>query len=842
MFMKLGFKQIFTILTGLFSAINVPAAGIPLLPDDPAVLKGVMPNGMAYYIVSNPSEKGVADFALVQNTGRLTAQSVDVEDAARQALDSLMRVKSPLEYLSRRGTVPGKDGFIQISDDATVFRFQDMMLKGAAVDSTLLMIMDIADRANYAENEFITKWFQPSDQAIVVAGDVDAKSIERKLGNMSLMMPAGRSEQRPEYVRKSPPADDMITENGLTEVSLTLVSKRAPREYMNTVQAEIFEMSFNVLGEAAVEKIRKELKAGDIPFAKVSYNHVCSTSYPYDDTFTLRVSVPEEYSQSAKNIMESVLHDIDTEGLWADDFLLAESKYLISLEDRATRPLKSNREYIDRCISAFLYNAPLASPEERLAFHKSRTVPDTVRLRLFNGIAKALIDRDMPSGKRMLRVSEKVENIQSDDTSSLEREKVRIRLRSVRKEPLSGGVIWTFSNGFKVICKKMPSDRVCYTLALNGGYADIKGLEKGEGAFLSDYFMSGNIDGIAAEDFVKDLNIKGMTMDIKVNISNTLISGHLPSDRMDQLLPALLSVTSGWTADESRFDYWKQCEYLALDALHGSFYSRMTAVDSLMCPDYILSPYKAEGNIADGFTKRAAAYFTDQFSKMNDGALVLVGDIREDNLKKLLLSSVADFKTKETLFRRTIARYQPVTGSATYTTGGKSNNVDIVLSARLPFTMDNYMTAELATMVLQRKLSKLFNDNGLYVSIRHSCRIYPEERFNMLISVSQASYSKDELSSEEMLFFVRTILDEACGISLTADDLQSYKTILKGRIALKMKDPAYWMNAITLRYLDGKDLSTNYAARIDAVTPEKLTAVLSLLEGAGKIEYVTVKE
>ncbi len=840
MFMKLDFRQIFTILTGLFTAMNMPAMDIPLLPDDPAVLKGVMPNGMTYYIVSNPSEKGFADFALVQNTGRLTAQEQGVEEAANQALDSLRRVNSPQEFLSRYEIVPGKDGFIQISDDATIFRFQDMMLKGSAADSTLLLIMDIADRANYAGDEFVAKWCQPSDQAVVIAGDVDAKSIEKKLLNMSLMVPAGVSAQRPEYVRETPPVEDMTTGNGLAEISLTFVSKRSPRGYMNTVQTEIFEMSYNILGELAVDEIRKELKIRNIPFAKVSYSHLCSASYPYDDTFTVRALMPEEYSQSAGDIMKSVLAAIDMEGAGKEEFLLAESKYLLSLEDKAIRPLKDNRECIDRCINAFLYNAPLASAKERLAFHKSRVVPDTVRLRLFSGVAKALIDSNISSDVQVRKAPEKVKDIPSSD--SLVKENVRIRLRSIKKEPVSGGVIWTFSNGLKVIYKNIPSDRIYYTLALNGGYADIKGLEKGEGAFLPDYFMTGDIDGIPAEDFVNDLKIKGMTMDMKFNISNALITGHLPSDRMDLLLPALLSVTGGWTADNSRFDYWKQCEYLALDALQGSFYSRMTAVDSLMCPDYRLSPYKSKGNITDGFSQKASAYFADQFSKMNDGALILVGNIQEDKLKKLLLSSIGDFKTKETLFRRTIARYQPVSGSSAYTVPGKSDNIDIVLSTRLPFTMDNYMTAELATMVMYKKLSKLFNDNGLYITIRHSCRIYPEERFNMVISVSRASYSKDELSSEDMLFFARTILDEARNISLTADDLKAYKAILKGRLAQKMKDPAYWLNAITLRYLDGKDLSTNYAARIDAVTPEKVTALLSLLPAASRIEYVTVKE
>ena len=57
-----------------------------------------------------------------------------------------------------------------------------------------------------------------------------------------------------------------------------------------------------------------------------------------------------------------------------------------------------------------------------------------------------------------------------------------------------------------------------------------------------------------------------------------------------------------------------------------------------------------------------------------------------------------------------------------------------------------------------------------------------------------------------------------------------------------MKDPSYWVDAIVLRYLDGKDLSTGYASKIDSVTPAKVQAVLNMLDTGCKIEYVTSKK
>jgi hypothetical protein len=147
--MKSGFRQIFTLLTLLLFSITVPAQDIPVLPDDPSVLKGVMPNGMSYYLISNAGVAGVADFALVQRTGRKTAPdsiaSRSVE-AARESLAYLPRLKdsSPHSYLSRHGVAPGNEGYVKVTDDATIFRFRDVTLSGTEVlDSTILVLMDM---------------------------------------------------------------------------------------------------------------------------------------------------------------------------------------------------------------------------------------------------------------------------------------------------------------------------------------------------------------------------------------------------------------------------------------------------------------------------------------------------------------------------------------------------------------------------------------------------------------------------------------------------------------------------------------------------------------------------
>ncbi len=853
--MNSGFRNIFAVLAALCLAINMPAQEIPVLPDDPAVLKGVLPNGMAYYLVSNPASKGQADFALVQKTGLLSvgdSSGTRVKEAATYALAPLKRTE-PSKFLSRHGVMPGKYGLFRITDDATVFRFPDVRLDAGTnvLDSTLLVVMDMADRADNSDDAFLKKWYVPADQAVVISGDINSKLVADKLRSMSFMLPSGDPAPRPTYEKEVVPVcvESRSTVHGFVEVRAAWVSKRPPLEYMNTTQTEIFTMSVNTLGSAAVAGIRKALKSAAVPFADVSYSHVCSSSYPYDDVFTVRAVVAEADGGKALEAIAGIMSSIDATGLELDEFLVAESSYIQKLAKESGKALKSNAEYVDRCVNAFLYNSSLASAGERLAFHTSRNLPDTMRLRLFNGIAGALLDAKSAFGPAWASAlsSPKVSmSVNMADTLNFPGPGVKVRLKSSKKEHVSGGSIWTFSNGFKVIYRKTASDRMHYSLALNGGYSSMEGLKDGEGAFLSDYLKTCHVNGLKAEDFLNILKSEGIAMGFKVNMSNTMISGSLPYDRMRLLLRSLLAIANGTTPDESAFEYWKECEYMALDMAEGGPAARMTAIDSIICPDYKFSPYKVKGRISDDFRKNADSFFRSRFSRMNDGALILVGDMDESVLRKLLVEYVGDFRTTEEVFRRPVVRYQPVSGWSTYTVDGDTDNVDVVLSNRMPLTMENYIAANLASMVLERNVAERLEGSGMYFTMFSDCRINPEERFNVCISVSEisedsGSYGKRHDTPIAALEDVRSALMDMHGLKITKDDLKPYKESLKNSLSLAMKSPEYWVHAIALRYLDGKNFTTNYAAKIDSVTPDQVKAVLRLLNEGCKIEYVTSK-
>lgn len=858
--MKSIYKQLYAFVAFICFAISVPAQDLPKLAADPSVRQGVLPNGMTYYISVSQASKGQADFALVQKTGQCTDSLAScTAEAVREALSGVHRLggRSPQEFMISHGAKAGRRGFAEVHDDATVFRFPGVRLSDgpAVLDSALLVMMDMTERISLSDDEWVRKWYAPSDQAVIVSGDIDAGAVAEKLKMLSYMTPKRESAERKGYEWESRPMPVIDSEggnDGLAAVSLTWRSARPPCSFMDTVQPETFSMTMHSLGSIACERVRKALMNNGIPAAGVTYDYNDAADGPYDETFSVTAYVDASDSEEALLSMTEVMASLDGPGASLNEYKIARYGYLDGLYDVAD--LKSDREYIDRCISAFLYNSSLASASGRLKFHESRNLPDTTGLRLFNDIVSALLD-----GSRDLTVScpgvadeavlkarmDSVWNVSSSaglvnssapnlrDTVSFPGIGGKVRIKSNKKDHLSGGSVWIFSNGFKVVYKKMPSSgRIYYTLALNGGYGSISGLEAGEGAFLSDYLDLCYTAGLKGTDFKKILAAERISMQAKVNLSNTLVSGYAPKGKVTLLMKALAALAEERRPDDAAFEYYMACEELALRFNEGTRMARMTAIDSIMCPGYIYSSYKSPGKLDAGLLAKAEKFYAGQFDKMNDGVLAIVGDIDEEVLRKALLEYVGAFSTKETAFRRPVVKYQPVSGWSTYTVDGAAGSVDVVMSTRMPLTADNYASAAVAAMILEQRLAETVSGAGMSVDLSYNCRIYPEERLNLMISVPETPDAIDALA------LLRSELSEMSQAEIDGGRLAACKAALKHEVASEMKSPLYWTNAIALRYLDGKDFTTGCQARIDAVTSKSVKAIFELLESGSKVEYI----
>ena len=771
------FRLLASVSVLVFSSIMpLLAQNLPLMPEDPAVHHAVLPDGLSCYVAENPYVKGFADYALVcRESGGTLISLRDVPAANETVTDSIL----------------------------------------------IRMMMEVESLA------------VPSGLAVIACGDLKADDMMRKLRYMSYMIPA--SEPVPVAVLSSQKQSEVVFEVqtddavGLATVVAHWRAPRTPVSLMNTVQTAVYEKTVHEMGTIVCSRVRKALREGRIPVADVVFRHVGSLEMVSDETFRFEVTVRDTSVADAEDALRTTLASVDVYGASANELIIAEDVYFSGLDSRRYGYDRTNAAYVQMCTRAFLMNTPLAASAQRLDFLRSKSISAQTREQIFSGIASALIDMPSDVGSDALKPY-----FNASDTLAFPSAGPAVKLRSSKKEPLSGGVVWTFSNGFRVMYKKMETGgKLHYTLAMNGGYGDVSDLANGEGAFMSDYLDLCNISGMSARDFKRTLLLSGITMNQKVNLSNIMISGEVRDGNAPLLMKALLAVANERSRNAEDVAYYIQSEGLRLQYAPADV---RTVVDSLMCPDYKYSPYKSEGNVSEDFAAKAEGLFARMSSKMNDGVLVLVGDMDESDLRKAILPYVGGFRTTEGFSRRTVVQYQPVSGSMTYNVDGPYDMMMVALSARLPMTADNYMAAEAAAMVMKHIVSDALAPYGVDVQLRYARMIYPEDRLSVMLMIRGEDVSQDMLSA------MRRAVAGVSGSDVEADYIAACKAYMKHKYAVQMKEPAYWLQAMAMRYLDGKDYTTGYASKIDAVTENDVRRILDLLEMGSKIEYIINKE
>ena len=166
-------------LAAVLISTIMPAADLPQLPVASSIKTGTLDNGIAYYLVTNSTEKGKADVALVRRGGYDMESGVESGSSAVNVMGSLaglphFRTDTPFSYLSRNCIWPGPGGYASVYSDATIYRFGglDLTRSKEIVDSTLLMVFDIVGRQSERGDRY-----SPENQATVVSGDIDAGAV-----------------------------------------------------------------------------------------------------------------------------------------------------------------------------------------------------------------------------------------------------------------------------------------------------------------------------------------------------------------------------------------------------------------------------------------------------------------------------------------------------------------------------------------------------------------------------------------------------------------------------------------------------------------------------------------
>lgn len=783
----------------------------------------------SYYIVKAPVKKGYASIALVQKGDSLTAEK-------RAGLSSA--------FLARMGVGPSRDGFLTEREGSTVYTFRDVpFYKKEVLDSMLLYT-------------FYKMAQSSAPQAIIVSGDVEPTvELKKKMDLFSLLvqkLDAPRPEPPYEWNPSQPVALDFSI--GPESISVTYAGNRIPDVFMNTAQAlvtDIFGLEFLVLLK---NRLEKDFAREGVICSSVTFNSLRSCDYKGDERYTVTARIAPGQEDQALRVMARTIASMDSAGVSVKEFTDAKEV----LRPGLLRQAAAVEEKIDPCIAHFLFGANLAPASERVRLFARKNVPEETETRLFNKYASALLagednltlqlsSRDtLDPAEALLVYNATYKNgliapFEADytwhgaDSAGIDFTPPRVRLQKEKPEPVSGGTVWTFSNGIKVVYKEIKGSRMFnYSLVLGGGLSQIPDLQEGEGGHIGPMLRLYDVGGIPAPVFQDMLEVNGLSMNADVHLNSLVLSGSAPSGKLAFLMKTLLAICNEREMNREEFLRYSAVQELVEPSPQDIIYAQLH-------PGYRYS--ERPGALTAQTQIKAEAYFADRFARFNDGVLIISGDLETGVVKRILGRYLGGFGIQKGTTPRRPVEFRQRNGTVTVTGDKGPRGIHVVMEAPMAVTSDNFYLSTVAAEVLKQSLVWELAPYGFTADVSVGPMTQPQERFYMEIScfpvpVQGLPADVAEPDVNKAITAVRAAIVKS-GKRLPAQaDVQAWKNGLSERVKARLSTPEGFTMAQQTRYALNKDMNSRYSESLQAITPEKVRGFLAAISAGGAVEYI----
>lgn len=868
---------------------------------------GVLPNGLTYYIRTNDTPSGMVDFYLAQRAGSVNEAESErglahflehlCFNGTKHFPDNTL-----ISWLESNGVKFGKNLNAYTSTDETVYNICKVPVNRKEVlDSCLLILHDwcsdvtldpkaIDEERGVIENEwrhrnsaanrqleralpslypnsiygermpigkmeivknfkpktlknFYNKWYHPSNQAVIVVGDMDPDYVESQIKNLF-----GTIKRKGEVIKSLPevPANEQ----------LIVVCESDPEQATNLVQLHFRHPEYD--NELAAELAGAMLAAR---FDEIELDPECPHTYlgVGETKFLLSrgvkslvmrgVAKPGRAADAVK-LWYSELSRALRHGFTQEELDIAKKQIAKDLNDKKRKSVKTNstelargyvRNFIDR-----------TSPEE-IAAECDRKLAELDNITLAE-TDKYLQDVVNTNGKNVVILSyspEKEEypvikpeelreaflsvnnlelspfSMKKDSGDILEQEPVAGKILSSKPYIYEGATEYQLSNGIKVIAWK--SDEVPDQIFIRGiGQGGLSQNYKEE--IAPTFKMINEILAVcgAGERTANDLKNLGLARKVNtsIKITNTeeTIESATTREDMHDAFRMIYQKATDTRLDRPAVNAMLTAERNKLrnqhvnpiqvmgDSIHRNVYSRhplgaKTTVELLdkVNPDLALEEYK------------------DRFSDMSDFIFYIAGDFDTDSLENCIATYIASLPTagrietpKDINYRFTRANQtidfsrpmsSPVAVVYNFYTGDGTYDLPHVIAATI-----------FGQILRNRLMEELREKRGWTYSVQGHCSVNAGMNGNDGPSIMMPSYIKVEPGHEdEANAYVQATIKDMIENGVTDEELNKVKEYLAKNYAENVSDNAYKLVVMRSNERFGQDMHSDYLKALDSI-------------------------
>ena len=915
-------KRIFLCVIVLMTSVVVASAQlVGILEDDVRIVRGVMPNGLVYYLVPNSSVKGYADFAFIQRNG------VAMEDSSSLGLTYLMECMALTEthnfpdgaifsFIDDMGLSRVNGLEIEAGDYHTIYSFNDVPIgkNSSMVDSMLLAMFNMSsalivdDRSVERGKHFLRNvmassmtldrriedslaryYFagtplapaamgdllkavgkyttadvaafyknrcRPDRQAIVIAGDIDAASVESKIRALFQII------SRPDTPLPDFPDSVLDAAGGgyfyfqdreadRARVTFDYIADPLDPSLRNTAVPFIY----NYVSEVGMDIMKKRLMSAleDAPFYALD---VQTGIVPYLNRISYRLSVecaPEDYVDAYVLILNEV-ERVCQYGISDSEFRKSSEEFIDRLDETYRRRSSlDNKYYRNICVSNFTDGYVMAGIELYKSYiETAENVVDSHTVSAFlssvfsvDSCRTVVCSSPEPTGGLEYFAVNPGPYVEKyfPRRSSQEYAAGSITERNSFVNKSTGVVSGRLPNGAVVAFRKMDAEpgMVYFTAVARGGVS----LSGDSLAVLRKY-----INDVARISLVGKMNMYGMqrfqdslgvSLERTVSVGERRLSGSFPVERMEDFLDIVAMYFEGSEPDYRTFDKFRRmeegCGPYALNSPEKVFQAlRQRDIRSM---SGVLTA-EEEAGISELDYDAALKFVNALFSNVSEFSFIFVGDFEENDLLRSAYAGLSGLPGRRAgLGRSENSSFFIASYDAAEEVRVPMSFPRWLYSCKLTvpseLTVEDRMLSEVAGKVIEREVIRQLSLRGILAEAERRFYRYPEEVMTVEFSFTTAEPVED----------VEDIFADIL-VNLAENRVSDGEVAgVKRNMALKDKlresrDYKYWEAVLRNRFVDMKDFYTRRSAALDAVTAKQVNEYLYTILEEGSLSTLSV--
>ncbi len=914
---------------------------MPPVPVDPDVRIGKLDNGLTYFIRYNNWPEHRANFYIAQKVGSIQEEESQrglahfLEHMAFNGSDNF-KGNELIRYCESIGVQFGRDLNAYTSIDQTVYNIDNVpTTRSGAVDSCLLILRDWADGLtldpeeidkergviheewrlrtsassrmfernlpklypgskygvrypiglmsvvdNFSPQElrdYYEKWYHPTNQGIIVVGDVDVDAVEAKI--KELFGPIQNPDPIIPIVDEPVPDNDepivivdKDKEQEVSAIDIMFKSDPFPAEMKQTLAYTITDYMVDAATHMLNKRLEELAQQPDCPYVGAGSYYGQYIYAKTKDAFSISIT-PKDMSLTEAAV-KTVLTEVKRaaqHGFTPTEYKRFTADYEASLDRQMeNKDKRYNSQFYGQIRRYFLENDPLPSLD--FTYQTMKQLIPNLPVEAVNQVMGQLA----PEGNKNLVVlsfnNEKEGAVYPTEEGLLNavnearNAEVEAFVDNVKDEPLitklpkAGKIksetkgakfdytVLELSNGVKVRLKKtdLKKDQVLLSGRGNGG-SSLYGAEDFVNIkVFNDVIGHSGLGNFSSTELEKALAGKVANADLSMDSKYTAVSGNSTPKDVETMLQMVYLYFTAINKDQQSVDkYISQMEVMLKNReLTPEVALSDTLTATLYGHNPRMTPLKVE-DLGKINYDRILQMAKERTASAKGWDFTIIGNYDEETIRPLICQYLGALPAKkvnpEGHVVNKLAQGQLENIFTRKMETPKSTAYMIWHNEEIPYTLENSIKADMVGQILSMIYLKKIREDA---SAAYSCGAMgqtsydPEYRTALILAYCPMKPEMKEIALDIMSKEVPALTEE-----IDNDMLTKVKEYMLKNIDDQRKSNGYWRGAVLMFDRYGIDEDTDYKAIVEAQTTETLKAFMKeFLKDSSKVTVCMLPE